>query len=159
MGWMLVVALSSWGCGTPVDKGFDPNRNELPAKIKTVLETSESFVLLSLDPSATPDSKEVFHEYKVLGKVDIKDKSERTEILKALQQGIADASGNVLGCFNPRHGISATLGSERVELVICFECLSLDVYTKETNGLLTARTPEILFNKTLTKAGVPTAGK
>lgn len=83
---MLVVALSFWGCATQVDSGSDLDRNELPAKIKTVLETSESFVLLSLDPSATPDTKETFREYTVLGKVDIRDQGERIEILQALSK-------------------------------------------------------------------------
>lgn len=155
---VIMLAICPWGCSRS-NEVFATNRNELPGKIKTVLETSESFVLLSLDPSATPDTTEIFHDYKVLGKVDIKDKGERAEILQALHQGIADASGNVLGCFNPRHGISATLGGERVELVICFECLSMVVYTKETNGLLTARAPENIFNKVLAKARVPIAGK
>lgn len=31
-------------------------------------------------------------------------------------------------CFDPRHGVRAVHGGHTVDLVICFECLSLKVY-------------------------------
>ena len=161
--WSIIFAACLCGCSRSVDKGFDPNRNALSVEVKKILETGESFVLFSLDPALpqipSTNTTEGFHEFHVLGKVDIKDAGERAEILHALYQGIADSTGNVAGCFNPRHGISATLDGEKVELVICFECLSMRVYTKDIHGLFTTSTPGKVFNKALAQAGIPVAEK
>jgi hypothetical protein len=36
--------------------------------------------------------------------------------------------GSAASCFAPRHGLSASQGSDRVDFVICFECQQLEVY-------------------------------
>jgi hypothetical protein len=124
---------------------FERPQNVLAVETKRILDTGERFVLLSLDPTrpvfrgepATwalpvnreppppppPDpTKEYFHEYVVLGKTEIRDQKQRAELLRALYKGIADWDGRAAACFIPRHGISATLAGETVDLVICFEC-------------------------------------
>ena len=62
-------------------------------------------------------------------------------------------------CFNPRHGIRATHDGKTVELVICFECSSFDIYSgsegsvEKTKHLLVGKSPEATFNKVLKDAG------
>ena len=68
-----------------------------------------------------------------------------------------DSKGLVAGCFNPRHGIRATAGGKTVELVICYECLSMKVYVdgKAKRAVLTTSSPAIVFNQALKDAKVP----
>jgi hypothetical protein len=144
--------------------GFDLAQNRLPQETKKVLEKGERFLLLSLDPThpdsrqaPSPQPKEMFHDYAVLGKTEISDAVIRAELLRALYKGIADSDGVVAACFNPRHGISATLGSETVDLVICFECLSIETHAKMGKNVLTTRSPEPTFNRALKRARLPVA--
>src|SRR5688572_21008590 len=143
--------------------GFDRSKNVLPAEMVTVLKNGEKFEILSLNP--TPASLlekegervgETFHNYVVLGKTQIVDPKEREALLEALQKGIADSDGSMALCFNPRHGISATFGNKKTELVICFECLSMETHTAKGrgNGLTTTRSPQEQFDRSLEKAGI-----
>src|ERR1051326_5040663 len=102
--------------------GFDRTQNVLPSETKRVLDTGERFVFLSLDPmhpalrnESAPRPKETFHEYAALGKAEIREAGARAELLRALYKGIRDSDGLVAACFNPRRGISATLGDETVD--------------------------------------------
>lgn len=59
-------------------------------------------------------------------------------------------------CFNPRHGISARLGDDTVDLVICFECHETKIYGK--NGMLVrgvATSPLETFDIEAGIAGLP----
>jgi hypothetical protein len=165
-GWMLFRRQPS---ADGFDRtGFDRTQNTLPALTRNVLDSGEQFVLLSLDPTplalrrqfgreSDPPPKETFHDYAVLGKAAIHDQKERAELLRALYKGVADSHGLVASCFNPRHGISATLAGETVDLVICFECLSIQTYAKDGKGVLTTASPQPTFNRALGRAGLPLA--
>ena len=104
-----------------------------------------------------PPLKETFHDFAVLGRTEIYDQKQRAELLRALYKGIADSDGRVGACFNPRHGISASLAGETVDLVICFECLSIETYAKDEKPVLTTSSPQPTFNHALKKAGLPIA--
>jgi hypothetical protein len=128
------------------------------------LDSGEQFVLLSLDPKRPsprhdddPPSKETFHGYAVLGEAVIHDQAIRKELLGALYKGVANSDGDQYACFYPRHGISATLAGEKVDLVICFECLSIDTYGKDKKIVLTTGSPGQTFDKALERAGLPAA--
>src|SRR5262245_11919472 len=93
-------------------------KEKLPADVTGVLDKAEAIELLSLDPKPLEKkTKDDFHGYKVLGKTVLKTKADREKIVKALKKGIDDSKGLVAGCFNPRHGIRATVGGTTVELV------------------------------------------
>src|SRR5262249_6529154 len=103
-------------------------RDRLPAQVAAVLDKAEKVELLSLVPEEREEErKRDFHGYPVLGKTTLK-KEDRQKVLNALKKGIADSDGRVATCFNPRHGIRASHGGKTVELLICFECLQVDVY-------------------------------
>ena len=154
---IVVVAIASVGAGCRTQNSF-------PAETRKVLDSGDRFVLLSIDPThpalrgeSDSQPKETFHGYSVLGKTEIRDQKERAALLGALYKGIADSGGFVGLCFNPRHGISATLGDETVDLLICFECLSIQVYAKEQKTILTTASPQSTFNRALERASLPIA--
>src|SRR5262245_16210456 len=104
-------------------------KKELPAAVKEILEKAEQIELLSLDPKAKKENTEnAFHSWKVLGKTTIKEKEDRTKVLNAVHKGIADNKGLAALCFIPRHGLRASHGGKTAELIICFECLQIQVF-------------------------------
>ena len=148
----------------PLRDSFDPSKNVLARATVSILEKPDSFVLLAIDPDqrrtaadSTNRPAEEFHGFGVLGKAELRDPRDRAELVASLRQGIADSDGKVAACFNPRHGIIARRGNESVELLICFECLSLQIFGTETNELLTTGSPGKTFDAALTKAGLPRA--
>jgi BON domain-containing protein len=132
-------------------------------EMKRVLNTGEHFVLLSLDPTppafrkSNKPLKETFHDYRVLGKTEIRDPDERKRLLRALYRA-TDDGGVPAQCFNPRHGINARLGDDTVDLVICFECSELKAYGKNgvlVRGMTGTGSPLETFNFAIERAGLP----
>ena len=89
-------------------------------------------------------------------------KPDNTAEQRAVDAATVDAGtvivskGLVAGCFKPRHGIRAVVDGKKVELVICYECLSMSVYVDgKRSSALTVKGPEKVFNKFLTDAKVP----
>lgn len=169
---ILVLAIAGAGVAwlsssrNPSPDGFDRTQYSLPSEARKILDAGQRFILLSLDPmdpalrsKSAPAPKETFHDYTVLGQTEIRDERQRADLLRALYKGIADSDGGIAPCFNPRHGISATLGDETVDLVICFECFSIETYTGagESGLTLTTGSPEATFNGALESARLPTA--
>jgi hypothetical protein len=137
-------------------------KNELPADVRAVLDKATTVELLSLDPTPIGKGEDVpekerFHGYRVLGRTTLKDADKRKAVLAALDKGIKDSDGRVARCFNPRHGIHAVQDGKTADVVICFECLSMEAYLdgKRTGSALTTRGPQATFDKTLRDAGVP----
>ena len=62
----------------------------------------------------------------------------------------------VAGCFNPRHGIRLIGGGETTDLVICFECLQVQVFVdgRRPGGFLTSASPQPAFDQVLLAAGI-----
>src|SRR5437868_919741 len=80
-----------------------------------ILDTSEQLILFSLEPAprspSSADAREKSHEYPILGRAEIKEAKTKAELLAALYKGIEDSDGAVAACFNPRHGIRASAGT------------------------------------------------
>ena len=76
---------------------------------------------------------------------------------------MSEQEGNVPACFRPRHGIHATRGQKVVDLLVCFECSQVEVYSGGSDqpslGLRTSGSPEPVFDKALRDAGIPLAPK
>ena len=142
------------------DTSYKPTPKRLSDASRQILDTSEQFVLLSLEPvypnQPSTDAPEKFHAYPVLGRVEIKDAKQKAELLGALYKGVADSDGAVAACFNPRHGIRAVNGTNWIELVICFECAYMQEYGSASgDGATTTKSPTETFNRTLKQAGLP----
>lgn len=147
---ILVVALL--GCKGSPTTSFDLG-----------LDSPEQMTLYSIDgrEGKQVESKEFFHNYPVLGKVEITDPAMRAQLISALKDGIARRPEHSPKCFWPRHGLKVTANGRTVEYVICFECSSLQEYV----GEMRQRSVEInsdvqtAFDKPLKEAGVPLAPK
>ena len=143
--------------GKPIPLAEIIDKNRPSDVVREVLDKAEQLKLLSLDPNARGGGPGYFNGYKVLGSTLVKDKETRKKLLTAFYKGVADSEGVVAACFTPRHGIRATSGGKTVDLVICFQCFSLQIFGpgKEKGGLLIVESPRDTFNKILTDAKVP----
>lgn len=137
--------------------------NPIPARVERLFAQSETFELYSLDPTVEPrqgskdgSSDESFHEWKVLGKTEIKEPAERKKLVDALRLGAEDNAGTADGFFIPRHGLRLRSGKETVDLLICFQCLSIQVYVNGNmaKGFLTTLETQKEFDTALSTAGV-----
>jgi hypothetical protein len=145
---------------------FDSGPARPPPATRHVLDHADQFVLYSLNPRSIeylkPSEerpKEVFHDFPVLGKVEITGSISRMGLLEALYQGIAAKNIMPNNCFNPRHGIRAILNGEAVDLVICFECKQIQIHAAKGKGVLTSASPQPEFDRVLREAGVELAEK
>jgi hypothetical protein len=161
MQWLklLLIGLMA-GCSTMAAE------NEPPAQVRNALENPESFILYSLDPKSEGESSEaaaedenLFHGYPVLGKVEVKDAAQRKKLVNTFLRGVSESDGTVAGCFIPRHGIRVTQGKSTIDLVICFQCLSTNVYAdgERSKGFLITRSPLPVFDEALRAADIPLA--
>lgn len=131
-----------------------PLRNELPAAAVTVLEQADQLELLALHPrfEAQPTGK-TFHGYRILNKTIVKDAKTRQMLIASLLQGIRENQGAIAACFNPRHGIHAIHKGKRADLVICFECLQVQLFGDTTGEFLISRSPQPVFDGVLQSGG------
>lgn len=133
---------------------------QIPEPASSALTEAESMVLYSLNPDglakASKDQTK-FHGWIVLGTTEIRDASTREKMVTALRQATAENPGVAAGCFQPRHGLRLVKGDQTVDLVICFECLSAQIYAddKAVGGFLTMSDPQAAFNAPLKAAGIP----
>ena len=145
----------------------DPPKNplaefqKLPKEAKEVLEGAEKIELYSLDPAGgkLPKDADGFYGWKVLGKTEFKDEATLKKVRSAIDKGVAQSKG-VAGCFNPRHAIRATVKDKTVDLVICFECLWMEVHVGDKkHAVWTSTSPQPTLDKLLRDAKVPLPAK
>lgn len=106
---------------------------ELDKADRFVLENAERFEIFSLDPAVQVPEKERKGDnhlggYKVIGHKVLEREADRGQVLTLVYQGIVDRPRDAVDCFEPRHGIRARLGKATVALVICYECVSIQVF-------------------------------
>jgi hypothetical protein len=147
----------------PLKENQITQRNRIPEAAGKLLDKAETIELYSLDPELKTDKegkvvevKDGFHGWKVLGKTAVKDGATRKRLADALRLAAEDNFGMVAACFNPRHGLRLAGGGKTVDLVICFECLSVEVYVdgEKKEGFLTTGEPQKGFDAALKTAGV-----
>lgn len=151
---ILVVLAAAYGTRAADD-------NKLPAEVAAILEKADTVELLSLQPKADPEAKDSFHQYKILGKTTLKG-ADATKLVATVQKGIKDSDGTIARCFNPRHGLRASFEGKTAELVICYECNSIECFIGDKRvGTYTATTstPGTELNKILTAAKAPLPDK
>jgi len=122
---------------------------------KQALEKAESVELYSLDPAPQEKDPGAFHNYKVLGKTEVK-KEALTKLRTAFLKGVVEADPDLAaGCFRPRHGIRVIRDGKTYDFVVCFECVAVVVYggKKDTSFHITS-SPADVFNAILKDAKV-----
>jgi len=154
LGGILAIGFYAW---------FYPKHsgNQLTSRVNRILHTGERFELLSTYPyPVTPVNLrklESFHDFKILGQIDIRDRKKIETLLQSLEMGIRNAPAQGASCFHPRHGIRVTHGEEKVDLLICFECGYIYEFGDAWHCLRTNDTPAALFNQVLEENSVPTS--
>jgi hypothetical protein len=130
------------------------------------LDASSQLTLYSIDgrdgrfvgPGEEPKTKEKFHGYPALGKIEIADADAREKIVSALKEAVAKSDGAVATCFFPRHGLRAIENGRTIDYVVCFQCTQMLIFDGDsrTEKPIT-RDPQPLFNNYLKQVGVPLA--
>ena len=103
----------------------------LPKDVSAAIAISDSFVLYSLDPNggAQPHLTGTFRGWRVLGQTHITDAATRKRISRTIIDSVAHADGTGARCFIPHHGLRFTSDKKTYDLVICFMCNYLNIYT------------------------------
>lgn len=141
------------GCRGPVETAF-------PGDAHWILKVPDQLELMTLDPDLERfDAKNAvaMHGYPILGTTRISDSATRDQLIKGLF-GSLQPEGPRSACFNPRHAIRAMRGGKTVDVVICFECHLIWVYS---GTRLTATTindsAQATYEKVAEQAGLPAA--
>lgn len=149
--------------GGPLKQNQVTPHNRIPEAVDQLFEKAGTFELYSLDPGRKFDKegkpaevKDGFHGWEVLGKMEVKDKADRKRLADALRLGAEDNFGMAAACFIPRHGIRLKEGEKTIDLVICFQCLSVQVFENGQSkpGFLTTGEPQKVFDGVLRAAGI-----
>jgi len=127
------------------------------------IENANQVILYSIRGDAYRYTKNVkfddeLHGYPVLGKVQIKEATKRRAIADALKSAVNSASGEVYGCFWPRHAVRVVSKGRTVDYLICFECEWVYVYEGSSENKTHAnKRSQPDFDKWLEEAGLTLA--
>ena len=116
-GLIAFLGLSGMGCSA------------LPSSVLGVMERADQYEIYRLEPYGAKEPKpgeKVFHNHVVLGQAEVKDAQLRAKITDIVNKGVRQG-GTQAKCFNPRHGIHAVQRGVTVDLVICYECSTVEV--------------------------------
>ena len=136
-------------------------RAAIPYRAARALHHADQYELLSLFPISTSGgTKPQFHRHNILGQASITDPAIRKRLNAALEGGAKQGNDPYL-CFNPRHGIRVTRGSDVTDFVICFECHQVEIWINQqrAGGFLTSGSPQAVFDEVLTSAAAIAADK
>ncbi|XAM01067.1 hypothetical protein OT109_06695 [Phycisphaeraceae bacterium D3-23] len=120
------------GCG-------NQPRTILPPQAPTVPNAPDSVTLYAIDgpvmegagfdlgngpydPLADYTPDELFHDYPILGHVDLTGTPEGAHLARLIEQARDRPQGLIAGCFTPRHALRVVRGGVTVDYVVCFEC-------------------------------------
>lgn len=130
--------------------------NKLPAAVVTALEKAAELEIYSLDGER--DVKDGWHGVKVLGKTAAKG-DEAKKVVALLVKGVAEGSAPAR-CFVPRHGVRVVHEKKTYDLLICFECSQIHIYTdgaEKAEMVVTSDNAHKALDAVLTAAKVPLA--
>lgn len=168
----LLLALAVALVGTVSCVTFrDSVEDKLPLTVIRTLRFPDSFEILALDPtpvkartSALPAERD-FHGHEILGHAPLNDDLVRSELVELVLRGIQESDGTVAACFEPRHGIRAVKEGKVLDMLICYECLQVEIHTPELVeekgrlGVLTSNSVEADVSRVYTSAGLALAPK
>ena len=147
------------------------NDNRLPPQAVQALRGATKLEIFALDPEPIPDAQRKagsttdLHGYPILGRATLTDANARKELVDLVLRGVRESDGKVAACFNPRHGIRAEHDSKTFDLVICYECLSMSIYSggsgaaSKVASALTSQSVEKQVTAVFTAAGLTISTK
>jgi hypothetical protein len=140
--------------GASSEEQFKERQLAVVKSLEKIDPSKIQLYLYSLDPlkrqEVVHDDPNVFYGFPILGKVEIRPFGEKEALLKAFIQGVKESNGVVAACFEPRHGLRMIQGDQKTDFVICYTCLSIDVYGfGSVHGFPTSGSPVTIFNQFL----------
>ena len=92
----------------------------LPPDIRKMLEEADAFeILAEVGPEETSETAlQEFHPNRI---VIISDERQKRQILEAFYSDAATQDGPAF-CYEPHHGLRASIGGKMIEIEICFSC-------------------------------------
>jgi hypothetical protein len=133
-------------------------------EVATILESPDLLEVVSVSPEPPygpgPIPGPHIQRYDELGRTVVPDE-DRGAVLEAIREGVRTHDGSMARCFNPRHGLHAEKDGGEVDLVICFECMQIQVYgpgIDDERGYVTLGTADdarAILNRFLHAASVP----
>lgn len=131
--------------------------DKLPDAVAKALEKADALAVYSLGGETS--EKDGWHGARVLGQTTVKGEAEQKALAAAVKKGVEEGDRGAR-CFVPRHGVRATHAGKTYDLLICFECGWVYVYTDASDKptvLMISEGPQKVLNKILTAARVPLA--
>jgi hypothetical protein len=165
----LCLALSVFliGSCSVSDSGSGPLHadfgDELSQEFRDILFQASSIEIVALNPDwpteETRNDPSTLHGYTVRGRSTISDRDLRLELLEALGAGARENNGMVAACFNPRHALIAEYEGKLCEIIICFECLTFQVWdgSERIETVDLSETPRTTFDHIFIDAGLSLA--
>ncbi|RBP47908.1 hypothetical protein DES53_101708 [Roseimicrobium gellanilyticum] len=144
--------------GRPVGK--------IEAFVAAELSKAKQVVIYSLDPvklnhrreiAGSPSNRPLFHEWEILGQVDLTFSKERETVRAAFLDSLRLARDETYMCFSPRHGLKIlTVDGREASFVLCFECNAVLAYGLPAGkvGAHLADLGESRLNRLLDKYGL-----
>ncbi len=132
----------------------------LPDELAVILKSDQDVELYWLNPEHLNEQPESdFHGWEVLVSAKL-DEEKGRESVEGFKSGIASAPDDATGCSKPRHGLRISRAKEVVDLVICFQCVQVNVFVDEerSGNFRTAASPRQLFDKIVAKHRLPMPG-
>lgn len=151
---LLAVALVA--TATAQDKGIE---NKLPDAVTKALEKADGVDLYALTGDRADrdkDGDKNWRGWKSLGSTKLTKAADKKALSTAVAKGVAEGDGGAR-CFVPRHGVSVTHAGTTYDLVICFECSWVYLYTDKGDKpqvFMTTGAPQKALDKFLTDAKV-----
>lgn len=152
MTWMrmrmiALAALLAVGCGTrpdphpvveappvpgkppvdPADRETFEEAEEVDASVLALVTRAARVEIASIDPSADGDAPagDALGGYPVIARAAVP--KEKREALADLLEDLAKPDGPVAKCFDPHHAVHVEEGARVIDVVICFECMQLQI--------------------------------
>ena len=156
VAWGLVLLALPVICQQP--------QTALPAAIVSLIQEAESIELFALDAYTRDNDPEhfdkhaisasKFHGQSIYGSHVFSDLASIARIKKAIFDS-TQADIHPAACFWPRHGLRFLSGPKRLDLVICFQCHQMEIYTSTGDEAATVMSAgESTLNSLLAQQGI-----
>jgi hypothetical protein len=148
-----VVALAA---ALAVAAGPARGEDKIADAARAALENADKIEVMALDPRGGDESKDAFHDYKVLARTTVKDEDARKTLAAAVLKGIAEGEA-ITKCFEPRHGLRVVSKRKTHDFVICYQCTQIHIYAgdEEPDVVSTTDASRAALDKALKDADAP----
>lgn len=102
-------------------------RDAFPPEVQAALLEGELEALLIACERKPEKDERAIRDYPVVASVTLDDKAKRAELLAQVYQGVEQGK-YFAKCFIPHHALRAEHDGHLAEVVICFACVTVEVY-------------------------------